>query len=60
MLATQAVARLQIELASNLPLALLFQTENLQAFAQAVGSLGTRNDGDLDELQDFMAELEAV
>ncbi|MBV4490401.1 non-ribosomal peptide synthetase [Pseudomonas oryzicola] len=60
LLATQAVARLQIELASNLPLALLFQTENLQAFAQAVGSLGTRNDGDLDELQDFMAELEAV
>ncbi|WP_085691694.1 MULTISPECIES: non-ribosomal peptide synthetase [unclassified Pseudomonas] len=60
LLATQAVARLQIELGTNLPLALLFQTENLQAFAQEVGSLGTRNDGDLDELQDFMAELEAV
>jgi acyl carrier protein len=60
LLATQAVARLQIELGTNLPLALLFQTENLQAFAREVGSLGTRNDGDLDELQDFMAELEAV
>ncbi|RFP96423.1 amino acid adenylation domain-containing protein, partial [Pseudomonas putida] len=60
LLATQAVARLQIELGTNLPLALLFQTKNLQAFAQEVGSLGTRNDGDLDELQDFMAELEAV
>ncbi|RCL20454.1 non-ribosomal peptide synthetase, partial [Pseudomonas sp. AFG_SD02_1510_Pfu_092] len=60
LLATQAVARLQIELGSNLPLALLFQTENLQAFAQAVGGLATRNDEDLDELQDFMAELEAV
>ena len=60
LLATQVLARLQIELGVNLPLALLFQAENLQAYAAMISELNTNSDEDLDELQDFMNELEAI
>ncbi|WP_264312050.1 non-ribosomal peptide synthase/polyketide synthase [Pseudomonas putida] len=60
LLATQVLARLQIELGMNLPLALLFQAENLQAYAAMISELNTNSDEDLDELQDFMNELEAI
>ncbi|WP_447739002.1 non-ribosomal peptide synthase/polyketide synthase [Pseudomonas laurentiana] len=60
LLATQVMARLQVELGLNLPLALLFQAENLQAYAALISELNTNSDEDLDELQDFMNELEAI
>ncbi|USS54776.1 non-ribosomal peptide synthase/polyketide synthase [Pseudomonas kermanshahensis] len=60
LLATQVLARLQIELGVNLPLALMFQAENLQAYAAMISELNTNSDEDLDELQDFMNELEAI
>ncbi|MNE58792.1 Surfactin synthase subunit 1 [compost metagenome] len=60
LLATQVMARLQVELGINLPLALLFQAENLQAYAAMISGLNTNTDADLDDLQDFMSELEAV
>jgi hypothetical protein len=54
------MARLQVELGLNLPLALLFQAESLQAYAALISELNTNSDEDLDELQDFMNELEAI
>ena len=60
LLATQVMARLQVELGVNLPLALLFQAESLQAYAALVSELKTNSEEDLDELQDFMSELEAI
>ena len=44
----------------TVPLALLFQAENLQAYAAMISELNTNSDEDLDELQDFMNELEAI
>ena len=60
LLATQVMARLQVELGINLPLALLFQAQNLQAYAAMISGLNSNTDADLDDLQDFMSELEAV
>jgi hypothetical protein len=39
---------------------LLFQAQTLQDYAAMINSLNTHSDADLDELQDFMSELEAV
>ena len=60
LLATQVMARLQVELGTSLPLALLFQAQTLQDYAAMINGLNTHSDADLDELQDFMSELEAV
>nr|WP_255457075.1 non-ribosomal peptide synthetase [Pantoea sp. Tr-811] len=60
LLATQVMARLQIELGVNLPLALLFQAETLQAYVDLISELNINSEQDLDELQDFMSELEAI
>lgn len=60
LLATQVMARLQMELGVNLPLGLLFQAADLQTYAAMISGLNTNTDADLDDLQDFMSELEAV
>ncbi|MDM3886079.1 AMP-binding protein, partial [Pseudomonas sp. BCRC 81390] len=60
LLATQVVARLQMELSADIPLALLFQTENLRDYATAVSAATRDRTADLDEFHDFMNELEAV
>ncbi|SYX93220.1 Dimodular nonribosomal peptide synthase [Pseudomonas reidholzensis] len=60
LLATQVMARLQIELGMSLPLGLLFQAVDLQEYAAMISGLNTNTGADLDDLQDFMSELEAV
>ncbi|MDG9931286.1 amino acid adenylation domain-containing protein [Pseudomonas sp. GD04015] len=60
LLATQVTGRLQIALGVNLPLALLFEAANLQAYAVAIAGLQPSSAADMDELHDFMSELEAV
>ncbi|CAD5108459.1 non-ribosomal peptide synthetase [Zestomonas carbonaria] len=60
LLATQVTSRIHIELGVNLPLALLFQTETLQAYAASVEGYRPNSEADFDDLRDFMTELEAV
>ncbi|MFK3820540.1 amino acid adenylation domain-containing protein [Pseudomonas sp. NPDC089407] len=60
LLATQVMARLQLALGTHLPLGLLFQAADLQTYAAMINGLNTNTDADLDDLQDFMSELEAV
>jgi amino acid adenylation domain-containing protein/non-ribosomal peptide synthase protein (TIGR01720 family) len=60
LLATQVTARMQIELGVTLPIALLFQAESLQAYILSVDGLRPGSGEDLDELREFMNELEVV
>ncbi|GLU36611.1 amino acid adenylation domain-containing protein [Pseudomonas sp. NBRC 100443] len=60
LLATQVTARAQDELGVNLPLALMFQSETLEAYAASVAQYAPSSDADFDDLRDFMTELEAV
>jgi acyl carrier protein len=60
LLAAQVTARLQSELAVNVPLVSLFQAGTLQAYAMSISASTAGNAADLDDLRDFMTELEAV
>lgn len=60
LLATQVIARIQGELGVELPVMTLFQANTLQAFAQSVAGCAPSTAEDIDELRNFMTELEAV
>ncbi|MCB2250910.1 non-ribosomal peptide synthase/polyketide synthase [Pseudomonas chlororaphis] len=60
LLATQITSRVQAELGLEVPLAALFQTESLQAYAQAAGACRSGSAEDFDDLRQFMSELEAI
>ncbi|WP_313053319.1 non-ribosomal peptide synthetase [Pseudomonas lopnurensis] len=60
LLAMQIASRVHIELGINLPLALLFQAATLQSYAGLAEGHIPHNQADLDDLRDFMTELEAV
>ncbi|WP_368768960.1 amino acid adenylation domain-containing protein, partial [Pseudomonas aeruginosa] len=60
LLAIQVTARMQSEVGVELPLAALFQTESLQAYAELAAAQTSSNDTDLDDLREFMSELEAI
>ncbi|HBO2648633.1 TPA: hypothetical protein L4I17_005774 [Pseudomonas aeruginosa] len=51
---------MQSEVGVELPLAALFQTESLQAYAELAAAQTSSNDTDLDDLREFMSELEAI
>ncbi len=58
LLATRATAWAQEELGVNLPLALMFQSVSLEAYAACVADYVPSSDADFDELRDLMNELE--
>ncbi|RPO99722.1 non-ribosomal peptide synthetase, partial [Pseudomonas aeruginosa] len=60
LLAIQVTARMQSEVGVELPLAALFQTESLQAYAELAAAQTSSNDTDFDDLREFMSELEAI
>ncbi|HBP6836677.1 TPA: peptide synthase, partial [Pseudomonas aeruginosa] len=60
LLAIQVTARMQSEVGVELPLAALFQTESLQAYAELAAVQTSSNDTDFDDLREFMSELEAI
>lgn len=60
LLATQVTARLQAQLNIELPLLELFQAPSLEAFVQAVERCQPGNQHDLEELGDWMSELETL
>ncbi|MDV2750530.1 phosphopantetheine-binding protein, partial [Pseudomonas aeruginosa] len=60
LLAIQVTARMQSEVGVELPLAALFQTESLQAYAELAAAQTSSNDNDFDDLREFMSELEAI
>ncbi|MGE7955443.1 non-ribosomal peptide synthase/polyketide synthase [Pseudomonas sp. NPDC089530] len=60
LLATQITSRVQAELGLEVPLAALFQTESLQAYAKAAGDCRSGSADDFDDLRQFMSELEAI
>ncbi|MNE87824.1 peptide synthase [compost metagenome] len=60
MLATQVNAQAQAEYAIDLPLIELFQAPTLAAYAQSVAARIPGDTQDLDELRDFLTDLETV
>ncbi len=58
LLATRVTAWVQEELGVNLPLALMFQSVSLEAYAACVADYVPSSDADFDELRDLMNELE--
>ncbi|TWR87272.1 phosphopantetheine-binding protein, partial [Pseudomonas chlororaphis] len=60
LLATQITSRVHAELGLEVPLAALFQTESLQAYAKAAGDCRSGSTADFDDLRDFLSELEAI
>ncbi|MNC79081.1 Linear gramicidin synthase subunit D [compost metagenome] len=60
LLATQATAQLQLQLGGELALDLLFRTQTLGEYAEAVAAgVSAPGEDDLSDMFDFMAELEA-
>ncbi len=60
LLATQVNAQAQAEYAIDLPLIELFQAPTLAAYAQSVAARIPGDTQDLDELRDFLTDLETV
>ncbi|CAI8969681.1 non-ribosomal peptide synthase/polyketide synthase [Pseudomonas chlororaphis] len=60
LLATQITSRVHAELGLEVPLAALFHTESLQAYAKAAGDCRSGSAADFDDLRDFLSELEAI
>ncbi|WCD83211.1 non-ribosomal peptide synthase/polyketide synthase [Pseudomonas sp. TUM22785] len=61
LLATQATARLQMEQGAAVPLDLLFRTSSLSDYAQQLAEhLTPHSSDDLNEMHDFLADLEAL
>ncbi|AZC32355.1 Non-ribosomal peptide synthetase [Pseudomonas chlororaphis subsp. piscium] len=60
LLAIQITSRVQAELGLEVPLAELFQTESLLAYAQAAAGCRAGSAADFDDLREFLSELEAI
>jgi len=60
LLAMRVTARVQEAFAVTVPLALLFERDSLRAYADALAELTAVQDTDLDDLRDFLTELEVV
>ncbi len=61
LLATQVTARVETELGTTVPLDLLFKAESLKDYvASTVPYLSLGSESDLNELQDFLSELETI
>ncbi|WP_226505669.1 non-ribosomal peptide synthetase [Pseudomonas sp. MWU16-30317] len=60
LLATQVTARLQAQQRIDLPLLELFQAPDLQRYAQAIERYQAGSSADLDELGDWLGELEVA
>ncbi|WP_409286146.1 phosphopantetheine-binding protein, partial [Pseudomonas protegens] len=60
LLAIQITSRVQAELGLEVPLAQLFQTESLRAYAEVVAGYRTGSAADFDDLREFLSELEAI
>ncbi|BAQ82056.1 non-ribosomal peptide synthase/polyketide synthase [Pseudomonas sp. St29] len=60
LLAIQITSRVQAELGLEVPLAQLFQTESLRAYAEAAAGCRVGSAADFDDLREFLSELEAI
>jgi len=60
LLAIQITSRVQAELGLEVPLAQLFQTESLRAYAEAAAGCRAGSAADFDDLREFLSELEAI
>ncbi|MGC5702151.1 non-ribosomal peptide synthetase [Pseudomonas sp. NFXW11] len=60
LLAIQITSRVQAELGLEVPLAQLFQTESLRAYAEVAAGYRAGSAADFDDLREFLSELEAI
>ncbi|WP_145003791.1 non-ribosomal peptide synthetase [Pseudomonas oryzihabitans] len=60
LLAMRVTARVQEAFDTPVPLALLFQSDSLRVYANSIAELTAVQKSDLDDLRDFMTELEVV